>query len=397
MSDQPITPEALPPVARHRISRRRLLQAGAATAVVLAEAQASPLRTAAAPAAQEPLVSEKPGSTNIVHSRTPPLEETRVEELEGLLTPTRNFFIRNHFATPQLDPQTWRLRVEGHVEAPFELTYEELRNLPEQKSVIAFLECAGNGRRRFDPPAEGTPWLHGAAGTAEWTGVPVAVLLERARVRPGAVDLVAEGGDSGRVTRGLPLSVALRPDTLVVWAMNGEPLLPSHGAPVRLFVPGWVGVASIKWLVRLAVIDRPFDGVYNTTRYVYLDRPSGRPTEPATVQPVKSYINRPTPDAVLDRGSHLITGYAWSGYGPIARVEVSTDGGETWAEAQLLEPRLPLAWVRFAYRWEPPAPGTYVLASRATDEQGNVQPETVEWNRQGYHMNAIYRLTVVVT
>ena len=177
--------------------------------------------------------------------------------------------------------------------------------------------------------------------------------------------------------------------------MNGAPLLPPHGAPARLYVPGWIGVASIKWLQHLEVIDRPFDGLYNTQRYILQDRPSGAPTEPATLQPVKSYINRPAPGSTLAAGAHLVTGYAWSGSGPIARVEVSADGGASWADAAILEPRLPRAWVRFELPWQATA-GEFVLASRATDERGAVQPESVEWNRMGYYMNAIYRLPITV-
>jgi DMSO/TMAO reductase YedYZ molybdopterin-dependent catalytic subunit len=377
-----------------RLNRRRLLKAGAAAGLAITGAAAA-VGSSAAPFAQDAQTPEKPGSTNIVHSKTPPIEETRVAELSGLITPTRNFYIRNHFATAHVDGATWRLRVEGHVDNPFTIGYDELLGLPQQKSLIAFLECAGNGRGRFDPAAEGTRWTHGAAGTAEWTGVPVSVLLDRAVVQSGAVDLVAEGGDAGRVTRGLPLGVALDPDTMVVWAMNGEPLAPDHGAPVRLFVPGWVGVASVKWLERLEVTTSRFDGFYNDQRYVYVDRPSGTPTEPATVQPVKSYINRPSLDASLAAGSQLITGYAWSGFGPINSVEISTDGGQSWTAARILEPRLPRAWVRFEHPWVATA-GRHVLASRAMDDRGNLQPETVEWNRQGYHMNAIYTVSVDV-
>jgi len=379
-----------------RVTRRRLLQAGAAAGLAVATASGLvPSQAAAAPSGQESLPPEKPGSTNIVHSKTPPLEESRVADLVGLITATSNFFIRNHFATPEIDASTWRLTVDGHVERPFEIGYDELMSLPQQRSVIGFLECAGNGRGRYDPPAEGTRWTNGAAGTAEWTGIPVAALLERAGVRSGAVDLVAEGADTGRVTRGLPLAVALQPDTLVAWAMNGEPLLPPHGGPARLYVPGWIGVASIKWLQRLEVTDRQFDGLYNTQRYVLQDRPSGAPTEPVTLQPVKSYINRPSPGSTLAAGGHLITGYAWSGSGQIAKVELSADGGASWADAAILEPRLPRAWVRFELPWQA-TPGEFVLASRATDERGALQPESVEWNRMGYYMNAIYRLPVTV-
>lgn len=390
------TPESADRALTRPLARRRLLGGAVGAAAGLTLIGHAPAETAAAAPPAQGDAPSVPGSTNIVHSTNPPLEETRVEQLTGLLVPTENFFVRNHAATPQIDAATWRLSVGGQVERPFEITYNELRTLADQRSVMMFLECAGNGRGRFDPPADGTKWTMGAAGTAEWTGVPLMALLERAGVRPGAVDLVCTGGDTAQVERGLPMAVAMEPNTMVVWSMNGAPLLPAHGFPVRLLVPGWIGVASVKWLIKLEVIDRPFDGVFNNVRYMLQDRSSGHPDAPATVQPVKSYINQPAPGSTVQRGQRLITGYAWSGYGPIARVEISADGGQTWRDARILEPRLPLAWVRFDLPWDAQAVGTVKLASRATDELGNVQAETVEWNRQGYSMNAIYSFDVTV-
>lgn len=376
--------------ARRGVGRRQLLKGGAAVAAAVAGGalvarESAPAPVEAAPAAQ--------GPGRIVHSTNPPLEESPLEAIEGWLTPTRIFYVRNHFQHPETSAEGWKLKIEGHVERPMELSLEQLKLLPS-RSIVAFLECAGNSRGRFSPRADGTQWGNGAIGNAEWTGVSVATLLELVGMRPDAVDLVAEGADAGKVIRGLPISIALDPDTMVVWAINGEPLPQAHGFPLRLFVPGWIGVASIKWLQRLEVLNRQFEGLYNNQRYVYVRE--GQPTVPATVQPVKSAIVRPAPNATLGPGTHLVSGFAWSGSGKIIRVEVSADGGQTWADARIAPPVVPRAWVRFELPWQVTAPGSYVLASRASDDAGQVQPPSVEWNRQGYGMNAIYTVPVTV-
>ena len=313
--------------------------------------------------------------------------------IDGLLTPIPLFFVRSNYAVPRLDPSQWRLDVGGLVERPLRLRLADLQAMP-RRSLVAFLECSGNSRTRFEPAAEGTPWLEDAVGNAEWTGVEVRHVLAQAGVRPEAVQLVSQGGDSPEMRRGLPLEVALDPDTLIVWEMNGEALPVAHGGPARLLVPGWGGIASTKWLVGLELIDHRFEGFWNAENYVLLDA-SGRETGRVERMPVKSVIATPSPGALLDSGDVVVAGYAWSGQGAIAVVEVSTDGGVTYQLAEITEQAGPRSWVRFEYRWQAGS-GVHRLRSRATDERGQVQPETAPWNAKGYQMNAIYDVQVAV-
>jgi DMSO/TMAO reductase YedYZ molybdopterin-dependent catalytic subunit/mono/diheme cytochrome c family protein len=315
-----------------------------------------------------------------VHSTAPPLEETFLSAIDGLITPTRLHFIRNHAATPRIDATSWRLTVEGEVDRALELSYEDIMRMPSTSRTM-LLECAGNGRSRFDPQAEGTAWGDGAVSVAEWTGVPLADVLRMAGLRSSAVHVVALGGDSARVERGLPVEVALSPDVMLAYAM-------------RLVVPGWIGVASVKWLEKLTAIPRPHEGPFQTVRYTmvgpdYPDRP------PATLLPVKSAIARPQAGSRIEPGPALISGFAWSGLASIVRVEVSLDGGASWADARLLEPIDRLHWARWDFPWDAPA-GRYTLMSRATDEKGAVQPASVPWNSMGYLYNALVPVPVGV-
>jgi sulfite oxidase len=220
------------------------------------------------------------------------------------------------------------------------------------------------------------------------------MILDMAGVQATAQNVVVYGAERGNFSRGLRIEKAYDPDTILAYAMNGEPLPVVHGAPVRLVVPGWIGVASVKWVGRIEVIDRPYEGFYNTQRYVF-ERPDQERT-PVTLLGVKSAIARPRPGEVLPAGSHVIAGYAWSGAGEISSVEVSADNWQTSRSARLLQTDSRWAWTRFEYVWEVDRPGRYTLASRATDAAGNTQPEQAEWNRFGYGMNAIYALDVEV-
>jgi DMSO/TMAO reductase YedYZ molybdopterin-dependent catalytic subunit len=213
----------------------------------------------------------------------PENSETPLEKLSSWVTPNRLFFVRNHFQVPQIDLSTWKLRVEGRVERPAEWSWDELAALPE-RSVFATVECAGNGRSFLRPSVPGVPWGAGAIGHGEWTGVPVRELLERATIRPGAIEVLFEGLDCGtepdhpepmHFARSLPVAKALDDDTLLAFRMNGERLEPNHGFPVRLFVPGWYGVASVKWLRRIAVLDHPFDGYSQSVKYTVRRRGPG--------------------------------------------------------------------------------------------------------------------------
>jgi DMSO/TMAO reductase YedYZ molybdopterin-dependent catalytic subunit len=212
----------------------------------------------------------------------------------------------------------------------------------KNRTYRSFLECSGNGRGFFEPNASGTQWGNTAIGNAEWVGTPLAPILEMAGLQEGAVEIVSQGGDFPEMQRGLPLSDALGPNTMLVWSMNGEDLPVVHGGPVRLFVPGWGGIASTKWVVGIEVIDHVFGGSLNTDSYTIIDE-FGRRTRPVREMPIKSVIARPTSGAEVEAGGHTISGYAWSGYGAIATVEVSTDSGTNWVEAEIVEEAGPLS------------------------------------------------------
>ena len=313
----------------------------------------------------------------------PENSETPLDSVRSWVTPNRLFFVRNHFDVPAIDRAAWRLRVEGCVERPTVWTWDELTTLPE-RTVFATVECAGNGRSFLQPRAQGVQWGAGAIGHAEWTGVPLRLVLERAGLRPGALEVLAEGSDHGTESdhpeemyfaRSLPLAKALDPDTLLAVRMNGELLEPSHGYPVRLFVPGWYGVASVKWVRRIAVLDRVFQGYFQTTKYT-VQRQTPRGTEAVVVGPmaVKSEVLRPRPGEVLGLGTNRVFGVAWAGEAAAARVEVSTDGGRVWNPAETIGPRARHSWSLWEYLWEVAEPGEYTLLARATAADGQVQP-----------------------
>jgi len=332
------------------------------------------------------------GTTNISNFETP------LDLMADFLTPNELFFVRsNGPVSIDIDPAAWRLQVTGLVNQELELSLADLQAMP-QRTITAFLECSGNSRSRFgDQPAEveGTQWGNGAIGNAEWTGVSVVEVLNQAGVAAGAVDLVSQGGDFDEMQRGLPLEVALDPDVMLVWQMNGQDLPKPNGGPVRLLVPGWGGIASTKWIAGLEVIDQPFAGSFNVESYIIIDE-DGTIVRPVAVMPVKSLITSPALDSSVTAGPQTIGGFAWSGYGGVTKVEISTDGGETWADAQIAEEAGRLSWVRFEHQWEATA-GDALLRSRATDERGLQQPNEVPWNGKGYQMNGVFELPVTVT
>lgn len=330
--------------------------------------------------------------------------EAPLGELPGLLTPNPLFYVRNHFAVPQLDAAAWRLRLHGAVARPLELTYDALRALPS-RSLLTTLECAGNGRAALHPAADGEQWQFGAASTAEWTGVPLAAVLAAAGLTDEAQFLTITGADSGNVPaagrainyqRGLSREQALRPDVLLAYAMNGEPLPANHGFPARLLVPGWYGMASVKWVVDIEAGTEPFQGFYQADRYIMTHPESGDPAKrPLEAMRVRALITAPAPGATLQPGVQQVRGLAWSGAAPVTTVEVSVDGGRCWEPATLASAEAPSTWRRWEYRWEA-APGPAELRCRATDAAGGTQPATPEWNRLGYANNAIQVVKVTV-
>ncbi len=309
---------------------------------------------------------------------------------DAYLTPNDRFFVRSHSSTPAIDPGTWRLRIDGDAASRgIEIAYDELIAMPSITYVRA-LECAGNGRVLFEATQGRTPpgamWRLGAIGVAEWTGVPLAAILERAGVDRSAREVVPEGLDELHVRRPLPLERAIAADAIVAFEMNGEPLPADHGFPARLIVPGWAAVASIKWLGRLEVTARPSFTWWNTEHYV-LRGPDYEPEGPGDGQVIREQVMKsafalPWP-ARLSAGRQRVHGRSWAPDAAIAMVEVSVDGGRTWFDADLREPNVPGAWVRWSFDWLA-EPGSFELRARATDARGRSQPDEVPWNERGY-------------
>jgi sulfane dehydrogenase subunit SoxC len=319
-----------------------------------------------------------------------PLE--MIDPASERIVPNERFFMRSNGPVPVINPESWQLTITGLVDSPRSLSLDDLLQFPSQR-IEAFLECAGNGRTRFDPVPPGTPWRNDAVGNAVWEGVALRDVLLAASIQPGAVDVVTQGGDFPEMRRGLPLSVALAPGVLIATRMNGEPLPVAHGGPARLIVPGWAGIASTKWLAGIEVIDHPFAGFWNADNYVLWDD-SGAPLRPVAEMPPKSVIATPLDGAKLQSGPVKIAGWAWSGFGAIQLVEVSVDGGQSWRFADLHD-GVRTGWRRWELMWEAP-PGKHLLLARATDERRLRQPDQALWNAKGYQMNAVHRIAVEV-
>jgi DMSO/TMAO reductase YedYZ molybdopterin-dependent catalytic subunit len=342
----------------------------------------------------------------VVVTSDPLNAETRLDAQLGVLTPNPAFYVRDHFAIPRIDPAAWRLTLDGEVARPLALTYDALRALPS-RTLLVTLECAGNGRSAMDPPAEGEPFGYGVASTAEWTGVPLRTVLEAAGLRPSAREILFTGADGGpnaeaggttmAFERSLPVERALHPDTLLAYAMNGEELPAAHGFPLRVLVPGWYGVAAVKWLVRITALAAPFAGFFQRDRYVMVHHEGGETTTtPLTTIPPRSLLVAPADGARLPQGEQILRGLAWSGAAPVERVEISVDDGRTWRAAEWTSEPAHYAWRAWEYRWEATRPGPATLRSRAFDAAGHIQPASAEWNRLGYANNAIQVVRVTI-
>ena len=326
--------------------------------------------------------------------------ETPLAGLREPVTPTPLHYVRSNFALPAHDGT---LRVEGAVERPLRLSLDELRALGSEELTVT-LECAGNGRTGLMPLPTGEPWATGAVATARWAGVPLHRVLEGATPRADGVEVYFEGADHGpyrggpviHFARSLPLARAADPaaQVLVAWGMNGEPLNPDHGAPLRLLVPGWYGMASVKWLSRIEVLTAPYAGQFQTKSYVF-EWPD-REWEPVREMRPRALFTDPAPDTVLPRGTVAVRGKAWSGAGPIVKVEISIDGAGEWRPAELAPPAGARLWQEWSFDWAIADAGRHVLRARATDATGAVQPDRPEWNRLGYGNNAVQVLLVDV-
>ncbi|MFJ6620559.1 sulfite oxidase [Kitasatospora sp. NPDC091335] len=333
----------------------------------------------------------------------------------GRHVPVERFFVRNHTSTPLIDPEAWSLKLFGSglrgaptAGSPVEFGLDDLRELPSTR-ISALIECAGNGRSYFpgqqNQPVPGTPWALGGVGSASWRGVRLAEVLRAAGLTGAAVDVLPTGLDPdfvsggvnyGPVRRPLPIAKALD-DVLLAYEMNGEPLTPDHGAPVRLVVPGWVGIASIKWVGGIEVADHPLHSPWNTVFYRMFgpDYPAGG-SDPLTTQVVKSAFELAAGARLAADREHRLHGRSWSGTAAVRRVEVSTDGGRTWRRAELRDEPRADGWTRWTVDWRPEGPGRYELRARATDRRGNTQPERAVFNREGYLFGAVVAHPVTV-
>jgi DMSO/TMAO reductase YedYZ molybdopterin-dependent catalytic subunit len=329
---------------------------------------------------------------------------TLLETLRHDVTPTGLHYLLIHFDVPYVpSPARWTLDIGGLVERPMRLTLDDLQHCPE-RTIRVTLECAGNGRAALEPRSPSQPWHHEAVGTADWTGTPLKPLLRRAGLRADAREVVFYGRDRGfdggvehSYGRSLAPEQALGENVLLAWAMNGAPLLPQHGFPLRLVVPGWYGMASVKWLERIEVIDRSFDGFQQVGTYIYR-RSADEPGFPVTTMRVKSLMVPPgIPDwysrrRLVERGPVVLFGRAWSGV-PIVKVEVAAEGH--WHEARLDPAPDRYAWRGWRFEWNA-TPGEHELICRATDADGETQPIEQRFDRGGFGNNAVHRVQVTV-
>jgi DMSO/TMAO reductase YedYZ molybdopterin-dependent catalytic subunit len=345
----------------------------------------------------------------IVREQNPLNLEMPFSSLRRFITPNESFYVRCHFPIPEISTQNWSLKVDGEVDEPFELTYDELLAM-ESRTIAATLECAGNNRIFLQPKVKGVQWELGAVGNASWTGVPLSALLERAKLKSTALEVILEGADEGEVDktptpagkisfcRSLPLSKA-RADVLLAYKMNSEKLSAAHGFPLRAIVPGWYAMASVKWLRRILVTDKPFNGFYQSLDYTYWDRSGPLPTlAPLAEQQTKAEIARPeNGETIAADSKYRVHGAAWSGMAEITQVEFSADSGRTWQDAKLLGEPVKNAWRLWEYEWRTPAnAGPHTIFARATDSSGFVQSAERGGDRGTYMINHLLPVTVEV-
>lgn len=342
---------------------------------------------------------------------------TPPKALQEQIVPNELFYIRNHWKeVPQIDVATYRLVVDGEVEHPLSLSYHDLRQMPQKRFQVTF-ECCGNSPvpeywakvTRTSSVMEQIKG-HGIMGNAEWAGVSLADVLARAGVKPSAVEVLFEGADHGpdetagdppdvTYERSLPIAKATHADTLLAYEMNGEVLPRPHGYPLRLLVPGWYGMTSIKWLVGIHVLGHEFQGFYQKERYMTQNGPdAGTYYTYLTKMRIKSIITNPAPGEIIPTSGYVLAGAAWSGEDEVVKVEISTDGGATWDLADIIRPRSGYSWYRWEYTWQPPGPGRYTLMSRATNDKGETQPMEFpnKWDGRGYGNNMAFPVPVEV-
>ncbi len=346
----------------------------------------------------------------IIRQKEPANLEMPFDRVDSYLTPTELFYIRSHFPAPKIDAADYQLTIDGAVRNPLALSYQELREMPSATRT-ATLECAGNGRVFLVPQVRGAQWELGAVGNAEWTGVPLQALLERSGLEDDACEVVLEGADRGIPTeepippgrisyaRSVPREKAIQPEVLIAYQMNGRDLSRDHGYPVRAIVPGHYGMASVKWLTRIQAVREPFQGYWQTSDYGYWVSLDGKPVRRALAEiKLKSAIARPQVYETLSPNQpYTVFGAAWAGEIEVTEIAVSTDGGQTWAEAYFLDPARRHAWRRWKFDWlTPEQPGQYTLLARAKDASGGVQPNEHDPNYGTYVINHPLPIEVLV-
>lgn len=346
----------------------------------------------------------------IVRQKEPANLETPLDQVDSYLTPAELFCIRSHFKAPEVDAASYQLRIDGAFRTPLSLTLQQLKDMPSE-TLAATLECAGNGRVFLVPQVPGAQWELGAVSNAEWTGVPLSALLERAGLDDDTVEVVLEGADGGTpaeppippgpisYARSLPRKKALQREVLIAYEMNGRELPLHHGYPVRAIVPGHYGMASVKWLTHVEAVREPFRGYWQTSDYAYWDRLDGKPVRrPLGEIKIKSEITRPRVFETLPPNQpYMMFGVAWAGETEPAGISVSTDGGQTWSDAAFLDPARRYAWRRWTFEWlTPEKPGRYTLMSRATGADGSVQPEKHDPSYGSYVINHTLPIEVFV-
>ena len=329
--------------------------------------------------------------------------ETPLSALSSKITPTDLFYVRNHFDVPLLDESDYRLKINGDISKPIELSLAQLKRFPE-KSMIFSMECAGNGRSGMKPKIKGTPWNLGAISQANFSGTALRDVLAKVELPEGVSEILFTGGDRGKVhsgetenyARSLPVEIAYHPDTMLVWEMNGEELAPSHGYPLRLIVPGWYGMASVKWLSEITPISEPFQGIFQTQEYVYVGEADVPDNTPVTTMRVRSLITNPENNSKLSSNTITLTGIAWSGDGKVEQVQLSFDDGKNWLNAELQPARSNYEFSSWSYKWHPERMGDWSIISRAADSVGNIQPFESIWNKGGYGNNAVHIIHLTI-
>jgi DMSO/TMAO reductase YedYZ molybdopterin-dependent catalytic subunit len=382
------------------LSRRELFRAAPLAAV--------PLLAGVAVGQEPPVVPPKTGFPGMtVRQQLPHNLEMPLAAIDGPITPNDRFFVRSHFAVPKIDAKTWKLRIEGHVETPLEFTLDELKKWKAVSKSVT-VECAGNGRVFLTPAAHGLQWGFGGVSTANWVGVPLAELLDRAKPKAGAAEVILVGTDKGSVgdpaspgpvnfDRGIPIGKATSADTLLAYGMNDADLPVSHGAPVRAVVGGWYGMASVKWLTRIVVTDTPYLGYWQTASYSYYTRRDGGLPQlnPVTAILPKAILAAPTGPVAAGKKVRLF-GAAWAGENKVGKVEVSVNGGKSWLPTKVNPQPDPLAWTFWELDHTFPNRGPVQVLARCTDAKGQTQPDARDTDRRSYMVNHLIPVEVMV-